>query len=321
MQTKFNILISRTDSIGDVILTLPMAGILKQKYPDSKISFLGKKYTRDIINACEHIDDFICNDELTKQNYDEQIKFIAQKQFTHCVHVFPVYEIAQLIRKAKVPVRIGTTNRVFHWVTCNKLIRLSRKKSDLHEAQLNCKLLATFEFDKILSIKELNENVGFTNIQKLDECNFALLDSDKKNIIIHPKSQGSANEWAMDNYVQLIKKIDHTKYKVFISGTENERQYIQQIITNCPEVNDIVGKFDLKQFISFINEADALIACSTGPLHIASVCGKNTIGLFTNIRPMHPGRWAPIGNKSRIILMDNDTNTEINSILNELEKI
>jgi heptosyltransferase-3 len=56
MTQKYNILISRTDSIGDVILSLPMAGILKNKFPNATISFLGKNYTRDIINACTHIE-------------------------------------------------------------------------------------------------------------------------------------------------------------------------------------------------------------------------------------------------------------------------
>ena len=33
------IVISRTDSIGDVALTLPMAGILRSKYPEAKAHF------------------------------------------------------------------------------------------------------------------------------------------------------------------------------------------------------------------------------------------------------------------------------------------
>ncbi|RYG01290.1 MAG: glycosyl transferase family 9, partial [Chitinophagaceae bacterium] len=40
-----NIIISRTDSIGDVVLTLPMAKIIKQQFPDCRIAFLGKEYT------------------------------------------------------------------------------------------------------------------------------------------------------------------------------------------------------------------------------------------------------------------------------------
>jgi len=321
MTQKYNILISRTDSIGDVILTLPMAGILKQKFPNAHISFLGKNYTRDIINACIHIDEFISYDELTKQTNEEQISLIAQKKFTHCIHVFPVYEISRLIRKARIPIRVGTTNRIFHWVTCNKLVRLSRKKSELHEAQLNCKLLSVFGINDEFSIKELSNYFGFTKVEQLDSNYLALLDTNRKNIIIHPKSQGSAHEWAIENYVHLIKKINTSKYKIFVSGTENERQYIQQIIQQCPQATDIIGKMNLKQFISFITQIDGLIACSTGPLHIAAVCSKTAIGLFTSIRPMHPGRWAPIGEKTSVVIMNNAVDVEINSIIQELDKI
>jgi ADP-heptose:LPS heptosyltransferase len=45
------IVISRTDSIGDVVLTLPLAGILKEKYPKAKIIFLGNTYTKPIIKC------------------------------------------------------------------------------------------------------------------------------------------------------------------------------------------------------------------------------------------------------------------------------
>ena len=53
------ILISRTDSIGDVILTLPVCKILKNYFPQVKIGFLGKSYTRPVIQACSYVDVFI----------------------------------------------------------------------------------------------------------------------------------------------------------------------------------------------------------------------------------------------------------------------
>ena len=58
------IVISRTDSIGDVILTLPLAGILKKKFPDSKIIFLGNSYTEAIVRVSVYVDEFINWDEL-----------------------------------------------------------------------------------------------------------------------------------------------------------------------------------------------------------------------------------------------------------------
>ena len=58
----------------------------------------------------------------------------------------------------------------------------------------------------------------------------------------------------------------------------------------------------LKELIAFIQKADGLIAASTGPLHIAAVSGKIAIGLYPPIRPMHPGRWAPIGKKAEALV-------------------
>ena len=66
------IIISRTDSIGDVILTLPVAGVLKKTYPQAEIVFLGKKYTRDIVESSDNIDLFLDWDDLQKKEKSEQ---------------------------------------------------------------------------------------------------------------------------------------------------------------------------------------------------------------------------------------------------------
>ncbi len=58
------IILSRTDSIGDVILTLPMAGILKEMLTDCYIIFLGRDYTRDVVSLSIHIDEFISWDDI-----------------------------------------------------------------------------------------------------------------------------------------------------------------------------------------------------------------------------------------------------------------
>jgi ADP-heptose:LPS heptosyltransferase len=131
------IILSRIDSIGDVILTLPVAGALKEANPDIEIVFLGKKYTRDIVSTSVHIDSFLDWDEIREFSEPEQIRVLKTINADAIVHVFPVKEIAHLAKRANIPLRIGTTGRLYHISTCNKLLPVSRKKSDLHEAQLN----------------------------------------------------------------------------------------------------------------------------------------------------------------------------------------
>ena len=306
MQNNPVIIISRTDSIGDVVLTLPMAGIIKQFIPQSKIIFLGRNYTKDVIALSEHVDEFVSYDNVLKLNPNEQIDAFKKLNATHIIHVFPVKEIAHLAKKSGVANRIGTTNRLWHWFTCNVRIKLSRKNSDLHEAQLNAKLLAPLGISKEFSVEELANKYGFTKVPTLEKTHLDLIDRTKINIILHPKSKGSAREWGLDNFSKLISELDKTTHAIYISGTEQEGELVKDLIAKHPEVINLTGKLSLQQFIAFINQCDALIAASTGPLHIASALGKKAIGLFAPMCPIHPGRWKPIGVKANYLVLNKD---------------
>jgi ADP-heptose:LPS heptosyltransferase len=299
------IIISRTDAIGDVLLTLPVCGIIKKYYPDVKIVFLGRTYTESIINCCEHIDEFLNADTLLKMNKNEAVEALQKVKADTIIHVFPNKEIASLAKTAKIKNRIGTTNRLFHWTTVNKLVKLSRKNSDLHEAQLNIKLLSAIGIDEVPALNKLNEYIGFTKISTLNNEYNSFIDRSKINVILHPKSNASAREWSLDNFKSLINLLPEEKVKIFISGTEKEKIALADWMKQLPaNVIDITGIFPLPQFIAFIGQADYLIAASTGPLHIASSLDIGAIGIYPPIRPMHPGRWQPIGKKAQALVIN-----------------
>ena len=177
------IIISRTDSIGDVVLTLPLAGIIKKHLPTCKIIFLGRNYTKDVIALSQHVDEFMSYDDILKLNGAQQISAIKQLQATHIVHVFPVKAIAFLAKRAGIKNRIGTTNRIYHWLTCNIKLKLSRKNSDLHEAQLNTQLLTPLGIHQTFSLNDLIAYYGFTNKPILNSEYIPLISSDKINVI------------------------------------------------------------------------------------------------------------------------------------------
>ena len=60
----------------------------------------------------------------------------------------------------------------------------------------------------------------------------------------------------------------------------------------------------LTQFISFISHCDGLLANSTGPLHIAAALGKDALGIYPPIPPIHPQRWKPVGVKAKSFVVD-----------------
>ena len=295
------IIISRTDNIGDVMLTLPMAGVLKEYFPECTIYFIGKTYTKALIETCIHIDQFIDREAVIDDEYLTHINADV------IINVFPDKAIAKAAMKAKVTLRIGTSHRLFHWLYCNKKVNFSRKNSNLHEAQLNLKLLEPLGIIKDFQLSELSNYSGFEKVPVLPNRLKNLLRQEKFNIIFHPKSKGSAREWPMEYYFQLAKSLPSEKYSIFITGTQKEGDLIKSQkseIFDLPNVTDLTGKCSLEELISFITSSDSLLACSTGPLHIASALGKNAIGIYPPMRPIHPGRWAPLG-KNTTVLFEN----------------
>ena len=295
------IVISRTDSIGDVALTLPLAGILKEKYPNATIIFLGNTYTKPIINCCSKVDEIWEWAELLKMEDKARLNWLKAQNIDVFIHVFPRRELARLAQKAKIKYRIGTSHRLYHLLTTNCKVDFTRKKSNLHEALLNTKLLKHFKLNKNYSLKELSNYAHFEQIPALPQSYQLLLKQDKKNLIFHPKSQGSALEWGVDNFIELAKQLDSEKYNIFFTGTETESTFFRDKLPEQDNVFDLTGKMSLDELIAFISKADLLLACSTGPLHIAGLCNIKTIGLFTPQRPLHFGRWQPLGNQVKII--------------------
>lgn len=317
------ILISRTDSIGDVVLTLPTCAWLKETFPNCKIIFLGRSYTEPILKCFPVIDEILDWSEIEKKSQTEQIALIKSYNIDTCIHVFPKKEIARLMKKAKVKNRIGTSHRLFHLTTCNIRPNFTRKRSPYHEAQLNFELLKPFGLNELPTIQQLEDWLtSFSSKYPLPDNLNTLLATSNKKVILHPKSQGSAVEWPIEHYVQLAKRLVEQDYTVFFSGTEKEGKLFRKDLPNHTDIIDISGKSSLEEFISFISKCDALVACSTGPLHIAATLGIKAIGLYTDLRPMHPGRWSPIGKKAIALTKGNQENPKLEDIRDiEVEEV
>lgn len=303
------IIISRTDKIGDVVLTLPLAGYLKQKFPECTIYFLGRTYTKSIVENYQWVDYFINADEIvrgSKKEQQEKLKFIGAEAI---IHVFPNKEIARIAKSAKIPLRVGTSHRKFHWLTCNRWVNFSRKRSMLHEAQLNFQLLSGVGIQYVPSIDELKTYFGESNFKPSKFTEKWIPMKDKMNVIIHPGSRGSAREWGHDNFTELVSMLQSNEFVVWISGSEEEGREIRPLLDEKSlKYNDISGRLTLDEFIAFIGQSQVLVAASTGPLHIAAAKGIWALGIYPPMKPIHPGRWAPIGNHTKVFVKNTQCN-------------
>jgi heptosyltransferase III len=298
-----SIIISRTDKIGDVILTLPVAAVLKEQFPGIRVIFLGNSYTKPVLQCSPFIDEIVEWDKLMSQPDKERIHILKNLNADAILHVFPERNIASAALKAGIPLRIGTSHRIYHWLNCNTLLNISRKNSSLHETQLNLKLLKPLGIDVEYTPQSFHD-VGLLSLfPEAEEKTMSFIDSSRINIIFHPCSKGSAREWPLEHYAELCNLLPQEKFNIIFAGTESEAQKYRPFLNRLTrEIKDAGGIFSLSQYIVLISRCDGLVAASTGPLHIAAACGIHAFGIYPPIRPMHPGRWAPLGKKSHVLV-------------------
>jgi len=193
------------------------------------------------------------------------------------VHVFPDRAIAQAARRAGIPLRIGTSRRWYHRLTCNRLVPLSRKHSDLHEAELNVP--------------------GDGARQRVAE----FLNPAQFKLVLHPGSRGSGKEWPEEHYLDLVDRLESTDYQILVTGTADEGRRLARLADH-PRTTDLTGKLDLAELAALLAAVDGVVASGTGPLHMAAATGTPTLGLFpTRAGPIGANRWGPLGRRAQYL--------------------
>ncbi|WP_229211502.1 MULTISPECIES: glycosyltransferase family 9 protein [unclassified Duganella] len=291
------ILIARTDNIGDVVLTLPLAGYLKQLYPQVEVVFLCRRYAAAVVAQCRHVDQVLTLEELG----DDWAHGLAQSGCDTMIFTFPQRTLAAAARRSGIQRRIGSSHRIHHWYHCNRLATFSRANSPLHEAQLNFKLLLPLGVDVEPPLEQLKTMYGLDTPRH--PAADAVLAAPGFKLILHPKSNGNGREWPLQHYTALARLLGKADgVRVLVTGSAAEGELLAQQapeLLALPNVENLCGRLDLDGFTALIGGCDGLIASGTGPLHLASALGRPALGLFPPLKPIDIVRWGALGPRAR----------------------
>src|SRR5208283_5138589 len=133
-----NILIVRTDRIGDVVLTTPSIKAISRAYPNARISVLVTPMTYDLINGNPYVDeilvDYVQGRHKGLLGFLRLSRDIRRKSFDLAIifHTKRRYNLACLL--AGIPYRLGYKNNKFGFLLTHPL-KDQRPKGEKHEAQ------------------------------------------------------------------------------------------------------------------------------------------------------------------------------------------
>jgi len=290
-----HIIISRTDAIGDVCLTLPSIGWLKSTYPEWRVTLLVNAYAAPVAQACNWVDSVaVLPAEMDTAALSYWLKDMHADQI---VHVFPNRKIAKASKLAGITKRSGVWGRIYHWFYCNEFVWMSRARSPMHEAQLNLLLLSKLLKHDCPDAVSIRAQAVVWSGMKPAKKNLSDL---SKDIVLHPYSRGHGREWPTQYFAELAQLMVKSGWRPVVAGTAIDAiQFESHQHLFPPETNVMFGKESLADYLSRISESAGLVASSTGPLHIAAAMGKPSIGIYAPKARIDKRRWGAIGPATR----------------------
>ncbi|MCK5013728.1 MAG: lipopolysaccharide heptosyltransferase II [Candidatus Omnitrophica bacterium] len=301
-----NILIVRTDRIGDVVLTTPAIKALREAYPNSKIAILVALATRDLVDGNICLDKVLVDDRDGEhkglRGFIQLIRSIRKEKFD-CAFVLHTKKRTNLTCfLSGIPVRIGYKNSKFGFLL-NRPITDVRHKGEKHEAQYCLDVLKKIgiecaDVDLDLPVKEdalcwVDQFRREHNISENDRL-----------IAFHPGASDPAKRWPENRFAELADAlIEQYQAKIVIIGASDTDSIAKRIISlSKNEAVNLAGKTSVGQLAGLLMGCDLLVSNDSGPVHVAAGVGTPVISIFTrNQAGINPERWGPLGEKSRVV--------------------
>jgi heptosyltransferase I len=251
--------------------------------------------------------------------------FLNRKRYDAALVFHAPWWVNALLWMARIPIRVGNKSQWHSYLFLNRGLRQRRSQVVMHELDYNYQLAR-----QVFEGEPSTLHLKLTYPKAIDPEKRALLPH--HYIVIHPGMGGSALNWPTSHYQELIEKISHTS-EVVITGTKADADYLAPLklaFQNSPRIKFLDGAFSGEELLWVLHGAAAVLAPSTGVLHLAASLGVPTLGLFSPIKVESIDRWGPRGDRVKAIAPPQsqitDQGQSMNlidpvSIYNELTKI
>jgi heptosyltransferase II len=304
-----HILVTRTDRIGDLVLTTPLFKALREKFPKAWIAALVFLEHREIVQDNPYLDEVIFYDKKgSEHSLLGQFLFsqkLRSKKFDAVVHAHGTNRMHLAAWLAGIPIRVGYERRA-PWALSHGH-PYNKKEGKKQEAEYLFELLEGFG---VLPPQEIETFFPVTDrsVRSLENLRlFHKIPCDLSWIVLNPSASDVTKMWPAERFAELVTRIQKDRPSIFIAiGTSRDRSTIEKLIKNTSvTVFDLSGRLSLGMLGALLKRSSLLVSNDSGPVHIATAVGTPVVSIFGRYEAgLGPERWKPLGRHSRVVAKD-----------------
>ncbi|MBS1783989.1 MAG: glycosyltransferase family 9 protein [Acidobacteria bacterium] len=267
-------LLSRTDALGDLVISLPVMARILERSPDAEIHWLVRTATAPVLAHAPGVAGIHMRE--AGQDLVALIRDLKPDAVLNLGH--RDQEVLPAARAAGVKVRVGRARGLGQILAATHRLWTGRTGSGRHEAQHALDFLAPFGWSG--GAPPLPRLALTDDERAAGEADLAAYPNPRLGLVLRGSGAGAAPspEWWAQARAAFASK----------GWTP---------IALAPPESADVPENDLRRLMSRLAACDAVISPSTGPAHLAAALGVPTLCLMGRRVAHGPDRWKPLGER------------------------
>ncbi len=268
-----NILLARSGGLGDSILTLPVAVLLRQMYPGARLDVLGNGWMLDAARLSGLFD-----------GYHSMENGAIHVLFSGCA-----------VADGELRDYISRYHRIYFFSSApeHDLDTALSAAGSPHRRILDPRPPAGWKrhiTEHLTRIIEDNAEGIPLPVISLSAAGHA----EKYGLVIHPSSGGALKNWPLDRFIEIA---DRMRLKtVFLLGPAELDRGFHEALSHA--VYEIVTGVSLHHLAGILSDTALYLGNDSGVSHLAAACGARAFVLFG---PSDPVVWRPLGDAVTLI--------------------
>lgn len=304
----------RLSALGDITHVLPTLRTLQKHWPETKITWIIGKSEYQLVKAIDNINFIVFDKAAGLSAYPQLNKQLKQhlggKTFDILLHMQLSIRasVASLFIPAKIKLGFDKARaKDMQSLFCNQQIKPESTRQHVLDSFLEFPRHFGLEplFDWQLPVSQaaidvINKRlpiVQSTRDKSAKEKNLFVI-----NACAVAKSKNWRN-WSSEGYAAIADYADEKKcMQVVLTGgnSQLEKDTAEEILALCKKSKpvNLVAATSIDELVAILHLADIVVAPDTGPVHIASALGTDTIGLYAST---NPDRAGPFNHRQLVV--------------------
>ena len=293
MKNPQRILITRTDRLGDVLMSLHAVACVREAFPESFLDLLVRAEVAPVLQPLMdswkvRLKEFSPSADLT--GYDAAL----------CLFDEP--NLLSVLKKNGVKLRVGNYSKLRSFFSLTHGLRQRRGLGRKSEGDYNLELARLFNGACGSTAVYAGRPLRLpANPAAAERARGALkklgIGAGEPYWCAHPGMGGSALNLTPTGYVKLLDRLAHDQkgpLVLTLGPAAADLHLVEAIVEERPDWR-VLPRVELAAVGEVFRGASLVVAPSTGPLHLAHYCGATTLGIYSPVRSHQARRWAPWG--------------------------